>query len=393
LKRIEGKVDKNNGLSSEKVSSPTAFQNTIASPVNLQNIAALKSPGDQFGPPKLTPSTTGGEESGGETVKLSFSVHQSQYWPLIQKSLPLNVQGMLQELKPYYWLAKESDRQSLSPAISPSLARGGHDWLSQLPLSIVTHLSQAYFMVFNLIFPIIEEEAFFSDTLRRASEDGFAFDVHTCLVMMVLALGCLAIQAFQEGGYAEFLESHGLFDPRISSDPTSDNEILRSLLQEDPPGLSFFNEGRKRAGFFICESSVWTSQYNLLAALYFSQILRPVDAWIMTHRACVLLQLFWNGHSKLLDGNFPDLWARLYWIALMFEAVMGDELNLPPTSLSRFENKVPIPRFDDGPSAEQLPGVPGASVRDRSYFKYHFLAQVAHRLIVSRLRDALYINC
>lgn len=297
---------------------------------------------------------------------------------------------MLQELKPYYWLAKESDRPSLSPIISASPSQAGPNWLSHLPLSIITNLSQAYFMVFNLIFPIMDEESF-SVTLKRAKDGGFDLDVDTCLVMMVLSLGCLAINAYREGEYSDFLNSHGLLDPEIPTDPASDRAILFKVINEDPPGMSFFNEGRRRAGFFICESSMLSSQYNLLASLYFSQILRPVDAWTMTNRACVLLQLFWNGHAKILDGQFPDLWARLYWVAIMFEAVMGDELNLPPTDLSRFENKVPIPRFNDGPSSGQLTISPGSPVK--SYFKYHFLAQVANRIIMSRIRDSLFANC
>lgn len=86
--------------------------------------------------------------------------------------------------------------------------------------------------------------------------------------------------------------------------------------------------------------------------------------------------------------------SRVYWNCLMNETILVQELHLPPSGLSRLEEKVPIPKFigfaATGYGANRYPL---SNVVDDSYFQYHFLAQVAHRIILTRIRHSLYFYC
>lgn len=86
--------------------------------------------------------------------------------------------------------------------------------------------------------------------------------------------------------------------------------------------------------------------------------------------------------------------SRVYWNCLMNETILVQELHLPPSGLSRLEEQVPIPKFigfaATGYGANRYPL---SNVVDDSYFQYHFLAQVAHRIILTRIRHSLYFYC
>jgi hypothetical protein len=89
-----------------------------------------------------------------------------------------------------------------------------------------------------------------------------------------------------------------------------------------------------------------------------------------------------------------DMKSRVYWNCLMNETILVQELHLPSSGLSRLEEKVPIPKFigfeTTGYASNRFNA---SSVVDDSYFQYHFLAQVAHRIILTRIRHSLYFYC
>lgn len=95
--------------------------------------------------------------------------------------------------------------------------------------------------------------------------------------------------------------------------------------------------------------------------------------------------------------------ARLFWITAMFEAVLTQELDLPVSSLLHYEDHVPLPRFVEFPSVTSVvslsvgvaatPSTDPISKTDQDAFcHYHFLSQIAHRIILTRLCDSLFAN-
>lgn len=86
--------------------------------------------------------------------------------------------------------------------------------------------------------------------------------------------------------------------------------------------------------------------------------------------------------------------SRVFWNCLMNETILVQELPLPPSGLSRLEDVVPIPKFIGFESTGFVPArLPSAGELDDSFFQYHFLAQVAHRIILTRIRHSLYFFC
>lgn len=79
----------------------------------------------------------------------------------------------------------------------------------------------------------------------------------------------------------------------------------------------------------------------------------------------------------------------------MVETILVQELHLPPSGLLRLEELVPIPKFigfeTSGFVPAKFPSL--CDELDDSYFQYHFLAQVAHRIILTRIRHSLYFFC
>lgn len=77
----------------------------------------------------------------------------------------------------------------------------------------------------------------------------------------------------------------------------------------------------------------------------------------------------------------------------MNETILVQELHLPSSGLSRLEEQVPIPKFIGFETTGYGSTRFNSNLVDDSYFQYHFLAQVAHRIILTRIRHSLYFYC
>ena len=247
------------------------------------------------------------------------------------------------------------------------------DWLATLSLSAVKGLSNTYFNTFNRIFPFIDRDYYFHNTLSTVVGGGFNDDIESCLVLSVMALGCLGANAFEEGGYhnEDILPSTGL---------------IQSLRNQDLPGKNLFDESRRRIGLCSCTNDIQVSQYYLTAALFYSQAMRPVDQWIMTDRASTSCLIFWTHLRNRADPWTCDMQSRVFWSALLIETVVAQELDFQSSRLRELEDVVPLPMFIAYPNLKK----PRSSQRDESYYDYHFLAQIAHRIILMRIRDEMY---
>lgn len=304
---------------------------------------------------------------------LSFSAHQTVHWPGVVATLPSSLFSAAQSLERSYPTLLESGRPQLDPIIPAQASIPGPDWVASLSLSCVKDLSNAYFDTFNRVYPFIDRDFYFLRTLAVVVREGFGHDIESCLVLSIMALGCMGLRAFEEGG---FDTSH---HPSISL-------IVRHIMDEEVPGLSFFNEARRRVGLCLTERGIQSGQYYLVSAVFFAQLMRPVDEWMMTSRAALTSIAFFQCPPEDHDEWVADMQSRLFWAALVLETVIVQELELPPSRLKEWEDVVPLPKFTIYPYADK--SRPQNS--DDSYYHYHFLAQIAHRIILSRIRDELY---
>lgn len=232
-------------------------------------------------------------------VSISFSQHGVILWPGAREVLPERLLEAHEQLGKNYVIDLEMKRPPLPMYICPFPPRTGDDWLETLPLAMVKGLADAFFATFNPFTPIMDKNFFFAFTLGAAIESSFGYTMESCLLLNVMALGCLAVQSHQEGNYPL---------PGTRSSGFEPPEWI-GVIDEEPPGLRFFNEARRRIGFLMCDNDIQSCQFYLLSSyvtvnplrnltanpsrVYYSQILRPMDAWAMIHRAatCCLSML------------------------------------------------------------------------------------------------------
>ncbi|KAL4922899.1 hypothetical protein BDW62DRAFT_171993 [Aspergillus aurantiobrunneus] len=319
--------------------------------------------------------------SANGLVSISFSQHGVVLWPGAREILPQRLLEAHEKLGKNYVIDTEMNRPPLPMYIYPFPPQAGEEWLETLPLAMIKGLSNAFFATFNPFTPIMDKNFYFAFTLGAAIESGFGYTMESCLVLNIMALGCLAVHAHNEGDYPLPGTGRSHFEP----------PDWMAVVQEEPPGLRFFNEARRRMGFLMCDNDIQSCQFYLLSSLYYSQILRPMDSWAMIHRAATGCLSILTNHDVNFDEWEGDMKSRVYWNCLMNETILVQELHLPPSGLSRFEEVVPIPKFIGFETLGFVPSrfSPSEDIDD-SFFQYHFLAQVAHRIILTRIRHSLY---
>ncbi|KAF3906847.1 hypothetical protein ABW21_db0202796 [Orbilia brochopaga] len=344
-------------------------------------------------PPVASSSSTNGHSDGGAR-QMSFSAHKILQWPAIHALLPDFLQES--ELVENYATKLEAARPPLSfnVSVSRKSARSSgaemSDWLQSLPISVIRGLTEAYFNIFNTSNPILDRGYFYSVTLSTAMESGFGYNIESCILLVVLALGCMALTAHKEADFPlyplhgdEFEETPLGFVPPEWISITEEAGPL-------PSGLRFFNEQRKRLGFLMCGTGLEYVHCHLLAGIYYAEAVRVLDQWHMVNKAAVGCLMLLNGsqaESYNWDSWECDMLARVFWNILMFESILVQELDVPPSGLSDYEDIVPLPKFPSYP----IPSSKAVEENDTNY-QYHFLAQAAHRKLLNRIRNSIYIH-
>lgn len=330
-----------------------------------------------------TPKSPYPHPEGQNSIHLSFSQHEVPLWPAMLRILPPDFVAARKRLPREYFVEIENQRLPLPLTIAHPPSQFPEQWLTELPVSVIKGLADAYFAVFHRNTPVLDKFYFFSNTLGVALENDFGYDIETCVVLNVLALGCLAVKAHEEGDFplpSRFHErSNGFVRPE-----------WYELILDDPSGLKFFNEARKRFGFLMCQNDLQTAQFYHLSTVYYSQILRPIDSWTMVNRAslcciCILKRV----DSVDFDQWEGDMFSRVFWNTLMYETIITQELCLPLSGLLEYEEEVPLPKFTPYPRSKT--SISGLLVDDEdSFFNFHFLAQAAHRILLTRIRHNIY---
>ncbi|KAF2022393.1 hypothetical protein BU24DRAFT_430726 [Aaosphaeria arxii CBS 175.79] len=402
IRRLEAKVeDLTTAINTQKSSQmapPPSIDHRSPASVMSQPSPGITTSGTTLSAPRraseydngTSPRTTEGTPgdyptlgTGNGRVQLSFSQHGVAMWPAIRQLLPPAFSAARDALSKDYVVDIESQRPPLPMIIDVPMDAFSEQWLTRLPISVIRGLANAYFAVFHRSNPVLDKFYFFSHTLTQAMENDFGYDIETSLVLVVLALGCLAVRAHEEGNF-----------PLPSRYAMVGEGFVRpdwyEYVLDEPPGLKFFNEARKRFGFLMCQSDLQTGQFYMLSTLYYAQILRPFDSWVTVNRAALCcVTILKRVDSINFDEWEGDMFVRLFWNTLMYEVIITQELLLPLSRLLEWETDMPIPKFT--PSPRPKTSISGLVIdEDDSFFNFHFLAQAAHRIILTRLRYNMY---
>jgi hypothetical protein len=237
-------------------------------------------------------------------------------------------------------------------------AGGARITFPSLTQDMMHRLATAYFDTFNFIYPFMDRQNFFSDTLTRVYTEGFNGDTDSVIALLVFALGELAI----EGSRGNPIEVH---EGRPSG--------VRGGTLSRPPGLALFNEARKRIGFVLTECDLENVQIFSLAALYYESCSRHVDFWRLMVSASLACQVLVTCSPIDLNSPRGDLIKRAYWHCVIMETGLNLELDLPGTGIIGLEDRVGIPSFNSTICEADHRG------SQSSHFEAYYASQVALR--------------
>nr|OQO29272.1 hypothetical protein B0A51_07517 [Rachicladosporium sp. CCFEE 5018] len=314
--------------------------------------------------------------------------HKVILWPSIYLHLinsgihaGADLQHILQEGT--QWLIKQEMIKHPDPLPSDSglpsyrmgAAEDGYSTRTAFPtltIQLVHEYTDAYFNTFNVLYPMLNHDAFLNDTVARLMRDGYADgDAGAVLALMVFALG----QCAKEGVFGKPISI-------IEGVPSG----YRGGTVERPPGIEIFNEARRRLGFVMTLCSLENVQILLLQATYLEATGRHLDFWRSTVAASMACQVLVR--CKPLDWATQegDMIKRAYWACILSEDLYHLDLDLPQTGIHTLEDEVPLPYFQE--SQDQSTG--GRGLDERSYFQYHFLAMIALRRLITRIHSTIH---
>lgn len=304
----------------------------------------------------------------GNSAPLSFSAHQTIQWPSIRS---LIMPDVAQRYPESYHSQLELARPRLGETQRHGPAGLEADWLSTLSVACVQELCNAYFDTFNRVYPLLDRDHFFLHTLGHVVRQGFAQDPEACVVLNVMALGSMGLRAYTDGEFHTHPQRHHVYD-------TESLDFAQTL----------FAEALARSGPCLVSHDIQSCQYYMTSAVFFLQTMRPADMWLMLNRGATLLTALLQHQTDDGDEWAADLRSRVFWSSLSLEAVVVQEFEYLPSRLNQWEEITPLPKFVCYPLVQR------SRMRDNptddSHYQYHFLAQVAHRIILSRIREELF---
>jgi hypothetical protein len=265
----------------------------------------------------------------------------------------------------------------------------GHGYLCSVDFATlaprqVQKYCDAYFNTFNLLYPLLDQEAFMNNAVAKSLREGHTDgDLDSILVLLVFALGQVAIE--------------GTFDWPVSVANGRLHGFCDDLFSH-PPGLGLFNEARKRLSFVTPPCSLENVQIMILQATYYRSTARQLDSWRTTVAASSACQVLLRCQVIDWSSGKGDLIKRAYWICVLTEELFHLELDLPRTQIHNLE-EVPLPHFQELQDQQKIfaslvPSVASASAsasaeEERDYHGYHFLALITLRRHVWRKNDAI----
>lgn len=187
-------------------------------------------------------------------------------WPVVQEALEDDVQDTVHDLHAFRQtgprLVAELERSSPLSTISsldpyPVAPRPnapeGHSRrvvFKSVTVEMMRGLSECYFESFNTTYPVLDSQLYYANILPNIVRNGLGeADTDSIIALLVLALGRHAL----DGASGEPL-------PDVEGKPSG----LRGGSGNNPPGLDFFNEARRRMGF---ELTFFTLEHVQIFAL------------------------------------------------------------------------------------------------------------------------------
>ncbi|KAM5343914.1 hypothetical protein ACJ41O_012451 [Fusarium nematophilum] len=201
----------------------------------------------------------------------------------------------------------------------------------------------------------------------RYYEDGALFNLETCLVLIICALGAVATE----------------FDSRGPSHNGSPQQLAR--LESLRVANCYFSAAEKRLGAAATSFSTLAIQCLCLAGIYHMYTLKPMAALRMFHAAGSSLQVLVSTGSDSPEGT-SQMNSSLFWACFKSEREILGELPITPPSLIEPCSSEGYPQ----PPQEGVMG-PGADNWTKAHQDswYFFLSEIALRRIADKVAEVV----
>ncbi|PKY05330.1 hypothetical protein P168DRAFT_234414 [Aspergillus campestris IBT 28561] len=235
-------------------------------------------------------------------------------------------------------------------------------------LSNATSYIQAFFERVNVWYACVNPYTW-PQYYKTALSLGFREGPESCVVLLVLALGCAS--------------QHGTISS-ISPD-------------REHPGLPYFIAAWGLLPSVMMRNSVVAAQCIVLTSAYLFYLVRPLEAWTLLSNASMKLQLLF-GNTSRIPLQWRELSVRIYWNALLFESDLLAELELPHSGIVHFEELVDLPggfeeEDDDDVDGDDSDNSIDDNTNEHSVGRdelWYFLAEIALRRLLNRVSHMIY---
>ncbi|KAJ4259445.1 Zn(2)-C6 fungal-type domain-containing protein [Fusarium falciforme] len=386
LKTVESKID-NLGL--RETTTPPLFSTSQSATAYPASTPLLVDPETQDPLPGASlPSTSPTPSHQGGGYRYDSSVSRMLEWPFMRQmfeslgqkppsplgehDIPAFPRGLRDSsialpsegLQPVGLSGNASLQVPLQLTGSPSalnLSPPSVDW------ETMQRLSKGYFDVINFLHPIMDRQWFNSNTLTSILNNGFQEGAISSLVLLVLALGEVALTTSEVPISAYKQRPSGIKGGTI----------------DRPPGLGYFNEARKRMGFALSEVSLENIQMFALAALYHQSCGQALECWRMTVYASLACQALITSKPNELHGPRADLIKRIFWHCSIMETCFHMEFGLPLTGLEKLDDGIGLPDFSGPITDDDYIG------NQATHFQEHFASHIVLRRLSASFHSTL----
>lgn len=239
----------------------------------------------------------------------------------------------------------------------------------------------AYFNTFNVLLPLLDLDIFMEEMKARPLLQGYEDDEpRAVLILLVFALGQLAVEGVLH---------------RPTSVNSGEYSGFRGGTIGASPGLSMFNEARRRIGICDTQFCLENVQILLLQATYFEASARHSDFWSSTSAAAMACIVLINNEQIDWSSSYGDLVKRAYWICVLQERLFDLDLRVSLTGIEDLQDEVPLPHFHNMRQDGGQPGGPALSfsetftVARHNDYAYQFVAMITLSRLMRRVDDAI----
>lgn len=173
--------------------------------------------------------------------------------------------------------------------------------------------------------------------------------------------------------------------PKQGPNQSSPRTVKSSRNSDVIPGLAYAALATDMIGNELGENTLHHVRANILAGLYFDQLLRPSYSHRFISNACVSLQIILRPElkrfrkykpapndfsiGKLPVKDNPLIFA--FWTCLQLEGEITAELDLPQSGIAALEMHMPLPNQEAAMAAQQLTRVEAGSYEAQIYLLRH----------------------